>query len=79
MTALTITQTAGTPCSPVVTVRAAFPVAYGTIAPAANATAGVTLDFSGCPDTTGRFAAKVNFTANSGAYSGSTTINNQTK
>jgi hypothetical protein len=56
-----------------------MPVTVGTIAPSANATGQVTLDFSGCTDSTVRFALKVDFTANGGAYSRSTTISNQTK
>ena len=79
ITAVTPSQTSGTPCSPAVSVVTAMPVTVGTIAPAANATGLVTLNFSGCPDTTVRLSVKVAFTANSGAYSGSTTISNQTK
>jgi hypothetical protein len=77
--AVTPSQSGGTPCSPAATVVTALPVTVGTIAPAANATSQVTLDFSGCPDSTARFSLKVAFTANSGAYSGSTAISNQTK
>ena len=74
-----LTQTAGTPCSPAASILTAFPITIGTIAPSANATGTVTINFAGCADTTGRFSAKVNFTANGGGYSGSTTVNNQTK
>jgi hypothetical protein len=76
---IVLSQTAGTPCSPAASIVTTFPVTVGTIAPAANATGSVTFSFAGCTDTTARFSAKVNFVANGGAYSGSTTINNQTK
>jgi hypothetical protein len=56
-----------------------FPIAIGNIAIGANATGGVTFGFSGCADASARFAATVNFNANAGAYTGSTTINNQPK
>jgi len=79
ITGMAVTQTAGTPCSPVASVVTGFPVAIGAIAASGNATGTVTLNFAGCPDSTGRFSAKVTFTANSGGYTGSTTISNQTK
>lgn len=77
ITAFTVTQTAGTPCTPAPSVVTALPVTVGTIAAASNASANVTLAFGGCPDNTGRFTALVRFTAT--GYSGSTTISNQTK
>jgi uncharacterized repeat protein (TIGR01451 family) len=74
-----LTQTAGTACSPAASAVSAFPVAAGNIAPAANSAGAVTFDFSGCTDAAALFSLRVNFTANGGAYSGSTTIINQTK
>jgi len=78
ITGFILTQTAGTPCSPVAGVVTPMPVTAGNIAPASNASVALTLDFSGC-DSTGRFAAKVSLSANGGAYSGVATISNQTK
>ena len=79
ITGVVLTQVAGTPCAPPSAVVSAFPVTIGDIASASNATGQITIDFSGCPDSTARFSLKVNFEANSTSYSGSTTINNQTK
>src|SRR5262249_19574479 len=79
ITGITLSQTAGTPCSPVAAIVTAFPITVGTIAPSANATGSVTINFAGCTDTAARFSAKVNFAANGGSYTGSTTISNQTK
>jgi len=79
ITGAVLSQIAGTPCTPAASVVSAFPVVVGDIAPSANATGQMTIDFSGCPDATGRFSLKVSFEANSTTYTGSTTINNQTK
>ena len=79
ITGVTLTQVAGKPCSPTASVVSAFPVTIGYIAAGASATGAATLSFGGCADSTMRFMAKVNFSANSGAYTGSTTINNQPK
>jgi Divergent InlB B-repeat domain len=79
ITAVTPSQSAGTLCTKAAKVVTAMPVTVGTIAPSANASGQVTLDFSGCTDSTVRFALKVGFTANGGTYSRSITINNQTK
>jgi len=79
ISAVTLTQSSGTPCSPTATLVSALPVSVGTIATASNATGQITINFSGCADATDRFAAKVNFSANGGAYTGSTTISNQAK
>lgn len=79
ITGFTISQSSGTACSPAVSLISPLPVTVGDIAPSAYATGQVTLNFAGCPDTTGRFTAIITYSANSGAYSGSTTIYNQTK
>ncbi|HXA49456.1 MAG TPA: hypothetical protein VNV86_04090, partial [Candidatus Acidoferrum sp.] len=79
ITSFVISQIAGTPCSSIPVQVTAMPVSVGTIAPGANLTGQVTIDFAGCSDTTGRFSAKINFSANGGSYQGGTTINNQTK
>jgi hypothetical protein len=78
ITGLTLTQTAGTPCAPAPSVVTALPLSVGTIAVAGTANSAVTLALGGC-DTTARFSAKFNFSANSGAYTGSTTLSNQTR
>jgi hypothetical protein len=77
ITGVTLTQVAGTPCSPPASAVSRFPVTFGDIAAGANASGAVTFGFGGCADSTARFAARVSFSANSGLYSGSTTINNQ--
>jgi hypothetical protein len=77
ITGLTLTQTSGGACTPPVVTP--FPITLGTISPAANATGAVTINFASCTDAAARFSAKINFAANSGAYSGSTTIVNQVR
>jgi hypothetical protein len=79
ITGVTLTQAAGTSCAPAASVVSTFPVAIGNIAIGANAAGVVTFSFGGCADSTARFAAKVNFSADAGGYTGSTTINNQPK
>jgi Divergent InlB B-repeat domain len=78
ITGLTLTQTAGTPCSPAPSLVSALPVGAGAIQPSGTGSGQVTLEFGGC---TGNplFTVLVQFSANSGGYSGSTTIFNQTK
>jgi hypothetical protein len=78
ITGLTLTQTTGTPCSPAPSLVSSLPAAVGTIAPASNGTAQITLNFA---DYTGTpvFTVLVQFSANRGSYTGSTTIFNQTK
>ena len=79
ITGVILTQTAGTPCSPAATVGSTFPIVIGDVAPSSNVSAPVTFNLGGCTDTTDRFSAKVSFAANTGTYSSSTTISNQTK
>jgi hypothetical protein len=78
ITSVSLSQTAGLQCSPAVSVVTSFPVIVGNIAPAANLRGQVTLNFSGC-DNPARFTVRVTFTANGGAYSGSTTLSKQAK
>ena len=54
----------------------AAPLAIGDIGPLGSASGQVVLDFSGCQTTT-KFNITVGYTANSGAYKGSATFNNQ--
>jgi uncharacterized repeat protein (TIGR02543 family) len=64
---LTLTQTFGAACTPVI--GTAFPLAVGNLAPAQTGTATVTLDFTGCA-ATARFTAKFTYSANGGVVSG---------
>jgi sugar lactone lactonase YvrE len=75
LTGLTLTQSGGTACSPVV--RTTFPVNAGDVAPTASTTANLTIDFSSC--TSGVFfTIKIPYTANSGAVSGFLSLAKQT-
>jgi hypothetical protein len=74
ITGLTLTQTFGAACSPVVLTP--MPVPVGTLAPGASATGTVTIDFTGCV-ATARFRTVTSFSANDGSVSGSTTLYNQ--
>lgn len=78
ITGLTLTQSTGTPCSPAPSIITAFPVSAGSIAPAGTGAGQVTIDFGGCAGNP-FFTAVVKFAANGGAYTGSTTLYNQTK
>lgn len=71
---LTLRQTFGAACTPVVTAPA-LPAALGSIAPSGATQVPVTINFSGCASTA-RFSATVQFAAD-GAYTSSTTLNNQ--
>jgi hypothetical protein len=76
-----LTQTSGAACTPVMTNPApvpslANPLVVGTVAPSSSGTAGVTVNFTGCAPAN-RYRVVISFTANSGTYSGSTTLNNQ--
>lgn len=59
--ALTLTQTAGAACTPVVTAPKAFPIMLGMLAPGGTATGAITIDFTGCP-LLARFTADVPIT-----------------
>jgi hypothetical protein len=76
ITGLTLTQVIGTPCSPAPTITSSLPVVLGDIAAGANTSGQVQLNFAGCQGAV-RFTVVVKFSANSGAYTGSTTIGNQ--
>jgi len=73
---LTLTQTFGAACTPVVISPSSFPLPVGTIDPGGTASGNVTIDFTGCA-ATARFSVKIPFSANSGTVSGSKTLNNQ--
>ncbi len=76
ITGLKLTQVIGTPCSPAPAVNSSFPVAVGDIKAGGSASGQVQLSFAGCTGTV-RFTVAVAFSANSGAYTGSTTLSNQ--
>jgi hypothetical protein len=76
ITSLTLTQAMGTPCSPAPVIASSFPIVVGDIAAGANLSGQVQISFAGCQGTV-RFTAVVGFSANSGAYTGSTTLSNQ--
>jgi hypothetical protein len=76
ITSINLTQTFGSSCSPIVTSPAAFPLDIGNIAALASTPAAITIDFSGCA-ASARFLATVNFSADSGATSGTLTRSNQ--
>jgi len=73
---LTLTQTYGAACTPVITSPAAFPLSLGNIPASGTASGAVTLDFSGCANSA-RFSVTIAFSANNGAVTGSKTLNNQ--
>jgi uncharacterized lipoprotein YddW (UPF0748 family) len=75
LTGLTLAQTGGAACSPLVTTPASFPLVLGDIAPGGSAGGGVTINFSGCA-AAARFTATIPYgAANGGA--GSATFYNQ--
>ncbi len=71
-----LTQTAGTACTPVITNLAAFPLLVGDLAVTQTGTANVTIDFTGCV-AAARFTATFTFSANAGFASGTATRTNQ--
>ncbi len=71
---LTLTQTFGAACTPVVST--ALPGAAGTIAPTASAIVPVTINFSACA-VSARFRVDLGYSANGGSTTGVRTITNQ--
>jgi hypothetical protein len=71
---LSLTQTFGPACTPVV--LSALPGLAGTLAPATSAVVPVTIDFSACA-VTSRFRVSLGYSANSGSTTGARTITNQ--
>ncbi len=74
LTSLTLTQTRGTACTPVV--NTSFPLVVGNIVPGGSATGNVVIDFSSCA-TGVAFTATVPLSANGGAATGSIVKLNQ--
>jgi len=76
ITGLTLTQTYGAACTPIITSPASFPLAVGDIAPQSSASGQITINFGGCASTA-RFSTTIPFSSNNGAFSGSKKLNNQ--
>jgi hypothetical protein len=74
ITGLTLTQTSGAACTPVVSTP--MPAVAGTISPAGTATVDVTIDFTGCPSNA-FFKVTASLSANGGAAVGTITKLNQ--
>jgi hypothetical protein len=79
VTAITITQSSGAACATAPAVLTPVPLAVGSIASGSSLSPVITINFAGCSDAAARFALKLSFSANSNAYSGSSTINSQTR
>jgi len=75
MTGLTLQQTAGAACTPVIN-PAQFPISGGDLTQSSTAAAQVLIDFTGCPFNS-RFKVTAPFTANNGAIQGTQTIASQ--
>ena len=73
ITGLTLTQTSGVACTPVVATP--FPVSIGDLAATASGAGHVTIDFHGCHPLN-RFTVVLSFSSDSGAVSGSTKLLN---
>ncbi len=73
---LTLTQTFGAACTPIITSPLKFPLKVGDIEAHGEASGVVTINFSGCANNA-RFSAKVTYSANDGTVHGSKTLNNQ--
>ena len=71
---LTLTQTFGAVCSPVI--GTAFPLAVGNIGPGSSGSGAVAINFTGCPNNA-RFTVSFPFSANAGTVTGSRTLYNQ--
>jgi len=76
ITSFTLAQTSGAACTPVVTTP--MPLTVGDIAPASNATAQVTINFTGCP-TNANFTVTAALSANNGAAHGVIRRTNQSQ
>lgn len=71
---LTLTQTAGAACTPVIT--SSFPAVVGNVAPVSSGGGAVTIDFTGCAAAV-QFRADIGFSANAGADTGGRTLYHQ--
>jgi len=75
ITGLTLTQTGGAACAPVIE-PGTFPMSLGNIGPSQSATGNVIINFTGCGSTS-KFTAKVTVAANNGATTATVTRNNE--
>ncbi|NOV32498.1 LamG-like jellyroll fold domain-containing protein [Methylomonas sp. ZR1] len=73
---LTLTQTSGAACTPVITSPLSFPLGVGNIQAGAKVSGTTTINFSGCPNSA-RFKAVIPFSSNNGEVTGSKTLTNQ--
>ena len=73
---LTLTQTFGAACTPIIANPTVFPLKVGDIEAHGEASGVVTINFSGCPNNA-RFSAKITYSANDGAVHSSKILNNQ--
>ncbi len=74
ITGVTLTQTSGPACTPVI--ATSLPVAVGNIAPGSSAAGSVTIDYTGCAPAN-RFTVVLSYAANGGAVTGSKALYNQ--
>jgi hypothetical protein len=74
ITSLTLLQSFGPACTPVISTP--FPVTVGDLAPAASGSAAVTIDFSGC-NALARFTITLSYSSDAGAVTGSKMLFNQ--
>jgi Concanavalin A-like lectin/glucanases superfamily len=73
---VTLTQTYGTPCTPVITSPKSFPIKLGDIGAKGSAESDVVVNFTGCPSNA-RFTVKIAYSFDRGAVKKVTTLNNQ--
>jgi len=76
ITGITLLQTVGAACTPVITSPASFPLLVGNIAPQATADVDVTINFTGCASTAA-FTVTAIEQANDGAATGTIVRLNQ--
>jgi hypothetical protein len=76
ITGITLVQTGGAACTPVITNPTSFPLAAGNIAPKATANVNVTIDFAGCASNAA-FKVTATESANNGAATGTIVRLNQ--
>jgi hypothetical protein len=76
ITGITLVQTSGAACTPVITNPASFPLPAGNIAPKATANVNVTIDFAGCASNAA-FKVTATESANNGAATGTIVRLNQ--
>jgi hypothetical protein len=62
----------------VITSPAAFPLSVSSIAAGRSGSANITINFTGCANSS-RFRVVIPFSSSGGAYSGSSTLTNQSR